>query len=449
MRVEELQDGKEIPEEVARNFTCAMFETAQDVLKGARHMAAVEIGCEPVVKKHVRSIFMEHATISTSPTPDGNSAIDVYHQFSGIKWLRNKPLSKFEDAQWLLIQKAEQEKLIQVTIKLPDSVKSKLIGDANECYLSECVSKPAQLWNEQRKMILEESFHNFILPSMEKEARSILAARAKNWLLMEYGKQLWNKVSVAPYLRKGNSVDNENEEEAELRVMACCWGPGKPANTFVMLDSSGEVVDILYAGSISSKSQGVAEQQRKRNDQDRLLKFMTDHQPHVVCLGAANLSCRQLKDDIYEIIFKIVEDHPRDVSQDMNINIIWGDEAFPRLYENARISTDQLPAQPGIVKRAVALGRYLQNPLAMVATLCGSGKEILSWKLCPLDDFLSPDEKYEMVEQIMVDATNQVGLDINLASTHEWLFAPLQFIAGLGPKSFCFTESFCKGWIYF
>ncbi|KAG0480411.1 hypothetical protein HPP92_011269 [Vanilla planifolia] len=298
-------------------------------------------------------------------------------------------------------------------------------------------------------MILEESFHNFILPSMEKEARSILAARAKNWLLMEYGKQLWNKVSVAPYLRKGNSVDNENEEEAELRVMACCWGPGKPANTFVMLDSSGEVVDILYAGSISSKSQGVAEQQRKRNDQDRLLKFMTDHQPHVVCLGAANLSCRQLKDDIYEIIFKIVEDHPRDVSQDMNINIIWGDEAFPRLYENARISTDQLPAQPGIVKRAVALGRYLQNPLAMVATLCGPGKEILSWKLCPLDDFLSPDEKYEMVEQIMVDATNQVGLDINLASTHEWLFAPLQFIAGLGPKSFCFTESFCKGWIYF
>lgn len=37
-REEELQDGKEVPEEVARNFTCAMFEAAQDVLKGARHM---------------------------------------------------------------------------------------------------------------------------------------------------------------------------------------------------------------------------------------------------------------------------------------------------------------------------------------------------------------------------------------------------------------------------
>lgn len=88
----------------------------------------------------------------------------------------------------------------------------------------------------------------------------------------------------------------------------------------------------------------------------------------------------------------------------------------------------------GIVKRAVALGRYLQNPLAMVATLCGPGREILSWKLNPLEDFLSPDEKYGMIEQVMVDVTNQVGLDINLAISHEWLFAPLQFISGLGPR---------------
>jgi transcription elongation factor SPT6 len=47
----------------------------------------------------------------------------------------------------------------------------------------------------------------------------------------------------------------------------------------------------------------------------------------------------------------------------------------------------------GIVKRAVALGRFLQNPLAMIATLCGPGKEILSWKLHTLEQFLTPDEK--------------------------------------------------------
>ncbi|KAK3010331.1 hypothetical protein RJ639_013024 [Escallonia herrerae] len=433
MRMDELEDAKETPEEMASNFTCAMFETAHAVLKGARHMAAVEISCEPCVRKHVRSIFMDNAVVSTSPTSDGNVAIDSFHQYAGVKWLRDKPLTRFEDAQWLLIQKAEEEKLIQVTIKLPEPVLNKLTSDSNDYYLSDGVSKSAQLWNEQRKLILQDAFSCFLIPSMEKEARSLLMSRAKNWLLLEYGKKLWEKVSVAPYQRKENDVSAD--DEAAPRVMACCWGPGKPATTFVMLDSSGEVLDVLYAGSLSNRGQDVTAQQRKKNDQQRVLKFMTDHQPHVVVLGAVNLSCTRLKEDIYEIIFKMVEDNPRDVGHEMDgLSIVYGDETLPHLYENSRISSDQLPGQSGIVKRAVALGRYLQNPVAMVGTLCGPGKEILSWKLGPFESFLTPDEKYGMIEQVMVDVNNQVGLDINLAASHEWLFSPLQFISGLGPR---------------
>ncbi|XVF24560.1 hypothetical protein REPUB_Repub13aG0138700 [Reevesia pubescens] len=430
---DELEDAKETPEEMASNFTCAMFETPQAVLKGARHMAAIEISCEPSVKKYVRSIYMEKAVVSISPTPDGKIAIDSFHQFAGVKWLREKPLSRFEDAQWLLIQKAEEEKLLQVTFKLPDKFLNDLIKECNERYLSNGVSKSAQQWNEQRKLILSDALFGFLLPSMEKEARSLLASRAKNWLLLEYGKGLWNKVSVGPYQRKESDINSD--EEAAPRVMACCWGPGKPATTFVMLDSSGEVLDVLYTGSLTLRSQNVNDQQRKKNDQQRVLKFMTDHQPHVVVLGAVNLSCTRLKDDIYEIIFKMVEENPRDVGHEMDeLSIVYGDESLPRLYENSKISSDQLTGQSGIVKRAVALGRYLQNPLAMVATLCGPGKEILSWKLNPLENFLTTDERYGMVEQVLVDVTNQVGLDVNLAASHEWLFAPLQFISGLGPR---------------
>ncbi|XP_021816843.1 transcription elongation factor SPT6 homolog [Prunus avium] len=432
MRMDELEDAKETPEEMASDFTCAMFENPQAVLKGARHMAAVEISCEPCVRKYVRSNYLDIVELSTSPTPDGNVAIDAFHQFAGVKWLQRKPLNRFEDAQWLLIQKAEEEKLLQVTIKLPEDRLNKLISDFNEYYLSDGVSKSAQLWNEQRKLILQDALFNFLLPSMEKEARSLLTSRAKNWLLMEYGKVLWNKVSVGPYQRKEN---DSSDDEAAPRVMACCWGPGKPATTFVMLDSSGEVLDVLYTGSLTLRSHNVNDQQRKKNDQERVLKFMTDHQPQVAVLGAVNLSCVRLKDDIYEIIFKMVEENPRDVGHDMDgLSIVYGDESLSRLYENSRNSSDQLPAQSGIVKRAVALGRYLQNPLAMVATLCGPGREILSWKLNPFENFLTPDEKYAMVEQVMVDVTNQVGLDVNLAISHEWLFAPLQFISGLGPR---------------
>ncbi|CAM0913303.1 unnamed protein product [Alopecurus aequalis] len=436
---DELESGKESPEEVAANFTCAMFETPQDVLKGARHMAAVEIGYEPIVRKHIRSIFIDKAVVSTVPTLQGNLIIDPHHQLSRVKWLREKPLNKLVGAEWLLIQKGEDEKLLKVTVKLPEAAKKKLISEARESYLSDCVSRSAQMWDEQRKMILDDAFSSFLLPSMEKEARSLLTAKAKGWLRLEYGKQLWDKVSVAPWKKKDErEKDDEidlDDEESELRVMACCWGPGNPANTFVMLDSSGELVDVLYAGSICTKSRGGAEDQRKINDEQRAVKFMIDHQPHVVCIGASNMNCRKLKEAIFEVIFKIIEENPRDINDQMaNLSSIFVNESLPRLYENSRISSDQLPGHSGIVKRAVALGRYLQNPLAMVATLCGPGKEILSWKLHPFQEFLTPEETYEVVEQVMVDATNQIGFDVNLAASHEWHSSTLQFVAGLGPR---------------
>lgn len=272
---------------ILQPFFCVFFQ------------AAVEISCEPCVRRYVRFIFMDNAVVSTSPTADGNAAIDSFHQFAGVKWLREKPIKMFEDAQWLLIQKAEEEKLLQVTVKLPQKVMDQLIEDCNGRYLSVGVSKYAQLWNEQRSLILKDALFGFLLPSMEKEARSLLTSRAKNWLLYEYGKVLWNKVSVGPYQRKESDVSMD--DEAAPRVMACCWGPGKPATTFVMLDSSGEVLDVLYTGSLTLRSQNVNDQQRKKNDQQRVLKFMTDHQPHVVVLGAVHLSCTKLKDDIYEV----------------------------------------------------------------------------------------------------------------------------------------------------
>lgn len=101
MRTEELEDAKETPEEVAFRFTCAMFENPQAVLSGARHMAAVEISCEPCVRRHVRSFFMDNAVVSTRPTADGRESVDANHEFAGIKWLKAKPLTRFDNAQWL------------------------------------------------------------------------------------------------------------------------------------------------------------------------------------------------------------------------------------------------------------------------------------------------------------------------------------------------------------
>ncbi|XP_028790109.1 transcription elongation factor SPT6 homolog isoform X2 [Neltuma alba] len=431
--MENHEDPEESPEELASAYKCATFETSESVLEGARHMAAMEISSEMSLRKYIRSIVMDHALLSTSPTVKGNMTIDTHHEVAGVKWLQDKPLTKFKDAQWLIIQNAEKEKLLEVKIRLPEHVLSELTNACNDVYLNRSERTSAQLWNEQRKSIVQDAILNFLLPSMEKEARELLTAKAKNWLIMDYGKELWNRVSVVPYLCRGNVT--AREKGAASKVMACCWGTGKPGTTFVMLDSKGELVDAIHASSLTLRSQNINDQQRRKNDQQRLLKFLMNHKPQVIVIGA-NASCIRLRDDVNEIVSMMRGENHDDVSLEIKgLTTVLGDESLPRLYEDSEISEDQLPRQHGIVKRAVALGRYFLNPLAMVATLCGVKKEILSWKLNPLEQFLTTDEKLMIIEWVMADITNQVGVDVNLVISHNWLSAPLQFVSGLGPRS--------------
>ena len=59
------------------------------------------------------------------------------------KWLREKPLCKRAYAQWFLIQKAEEEKLLKVTITLPEDAKKGLMSDVRDNFPSDYVSKAA------------------------------------------------------------------------------------------------------------------------------------------------------------------------------------------------------------------------------------------------------------------------------------------------------------------
>ncbi|KAI3759485.1 hypothetical protein L6452_07348 [Arctium lappa] len=55
-------------------------------------------------------------------------------------------------------------------------------------------------------------------------------------------------------------------------------------------------------GSLSMRGQSVNDQQRKKNDQHRIVKFIADHLPDVVVLGAVNVPCSRLKEDTYEFL---------------------------------------------------------------------------------------------------------------------------------------------------
>ena len=52
---------------------------------------------------------------------------------------------------------------------------------------------------------------------------------------------------------------------------------------------------------------------------------------------------------IFQVVFKVSEQHPSDLENLDMIKVVYGEESIPVLYENARISQVQLPGQPGAV----------------------------------------------------------------------------------------------------
>ena len=128
----------------------------------------------------------------------GVDAIDTFNQFEGVKWIVGKQISAFDDEQWLLIQKAEEEKLIDATVGSSKESIDGILFDFEQLFSSDRLSRTSPTWSEQRKLILQEAVVTILLPIMEKEIRMSLVVRAKQVLAAKCGLQLWNKVSVPP-----------------------------------------------------------------------------------------------------------------------------------------------------------------------------------------------------------------------------------------------------------
>lgn len=73
-------------------FFFSQFPTEDDVLMGARHIVAMQIAHDPLVRQCIRSAYFERAKIKVKPTKKGmkvsglmityNKLIPVYKKFS-------------------------------------------------------------------------------------------------------------------------------------------------------------------------------------------------------------------------------------------------------------------------------------------------------------------------------------------------------------------------------
>ena len=106
------------PMELAQDFICHRFPTADKVLTAATFMVAKQISADPIVRNTIRTIYFERAYIQARPTKRGIKEIDENHHCYAIKYLLNKPISSFGKDQFLHLVIAKNEGLMEFEITI-------------------------------------------------------------------------------------------------------------------------------------------------------------------------------------------------------------------------------------------------------------------------------------------------------------------------------------------
>ena len=442
-------DSFSTPAELAAQYVDPDHPTRRDaemVMRSAALILATEIAAEPAVRKAVRDYFWANATLSTSVTPAGIATLTPFHPLGITKRLKGKDLRSMggKSDTYLRVSEAEKAGYVTVSIDVDENSAEILPQDT---FLSGGVGPEARAWNDVRIKILQDAISNLLLPEIKKEARARLAADSKVAASQEIARKMWELAIEPPVALEINTDEGHFEGSFEKRIMAVSWGSSAATpTTFVIIDSHGIMVDFLHCPQLSGpiprtrpefqQPYSVFTDRKKQKDVTALRHFIEAHLPHAIIVGVGHSEALVLQENIKAVLDKILDDNGRltNTMETGGISQIPMPETVAALWELSTAAKEELPTSAPIVRKAVALARQALDPLAVLASLCGPSKEVLSIPLHPVQTSLSDEERMRTVEEIMTSVVAQVGVDINAAAAHAWRAAPLAFVPGLGPR---------------
>eukprot|EP01027_Heterolobosea_sp_BB2_P000897 GEZU01001346.1.p1 GENE.GEZU01001346.1~~GEZU01001346.1.p1 ORF type:complete len:821 (-),score=229.51 GEZU01001346.1:22-2382(-) len=238
-------------------------------------------------------------------------------------------------------------------------------------------------------------------------------------------------------LKRSESLKPQKDPDA-YSVLAACYGSQTEPTTFVMLDVDGECIDQLQWKLLSTRANRTRRPAEMQEQENRLKGFIRRHEPDVIALGINGLDSRDLHADITKILSEMTAEMPAAEDDSVyhidKVKIEWVPEDVARIYEVSPAAVNQFPEYSNITRRAISVGRRLQDPLAEIAGLADEKDDITSLKFHKYQDVVPKDSFREALERALVYVSNRVGADINKMVLHKHLASTLKFISGLGPR---------------
>lgn len=350
----------------------------EEALIGARDILAERFADDASIREKIRAYSWKDGILVTSVKNteiDEKNVFEMYYEYE-------EPVSRIVPHRILAINRGEKEEILKVSIHVP--VDRVLMIMWKE-WIPATGSSPAIA---EVKLAIEDSYKRLIQPSIERELRNELTEKAESQAIHIFSENLRNLLlqppmkgkyvlGVDPAYRTGCKLAVVDETGKMLEVTAIYPHPPKPD----VAKSKAIVKGILakYPISIIAIGNGTASRETEQFIADVLNELTTD------------------------IAYVIVN------------------EAGASVYSASEIARTEFPDLQVEQRSAVSIARRLQDPLSELVKIEPKAVGVGQYQ-----HDVSQKKLNESLSFIVETAVNQVGVDVNTASS-----SLLQYVSGL------------------
>lgn len=371
------QNGSTEPEKEAEAFVDEEkgVPDAQTALQGAMDIIAEDISDDADVRKKLRTLAGEKGEIvSKASDPEAESVYTNYYEFS-------EPISKVANHRVLALDRGEKEGFLKVSVNIDET-------DATDIILRKYI-KNNNSCGELVRTAAEDGYKRLIFPSIEREIRSEMTAKAAEESIKVFASNL-RQLLLQPPLKNSVILGLDPGYRTGCKV--------------AVIDATGKVLDtgIVYC-TPGPKTNIEASKRTIKN-------LIQKHNVTTISIGNGTAS-RETETFTAELL--------KEIPQKVSYMVV--SEAGASVYSASKLAAEEFPEYDVSLRSAVSIARRLQDPLAELVKI-----EPKAIGVGQYQHDMPQARMSEALSGVVEDCVNSVGVDLNTAS-----YSLLSYIAGI------------------
>lgn len=350
-------------------------QNVEDALQGAKDILAEKISDNADLRKLLRKETLRTGML-TAKQAKGEAETQVYEMYYGY----TESVTKAAGHRVLAVNRGEKEGVLSVKLETEED---KLLAKLEKRIIRK--GSPAV---EILQEVIADSYKRLIAPSLEREIRSELTAKAEETSMSVFRENLRQLLLQPPI--KGKTVLALDPAYRTGCKIAVIDETGKPLETTVVYPTPP--------------------QNKIEKAEKKLMELIEKYNVNLISIGNGTAS-RESERFVSDMLKKVEKE----------VYYVITNEAGASVYSASKLAAEEFPDYDVALRSAVSIGRRVQDPLAELVKIDPKSIGVGQYQ-----HDMNQKRLGETLGGVVEDCVNSVGVDLNTASP-----ALLSYVAGI------------------